>query len=103
MYSIREVLARPQVLSTNRHLMQGYVDLTNVKWDAAKKQLSGLAKVVGGEPFRMVVAGNGMAIKTASAQGASVKIEKPPGVAGLQVLVLESPGNAEASWCITYE
>ena len=103
MYSIREVLTRPQVLSTNRHLMQGYVDLANVKWDATKKQLTGLAKVVGGEAFRMVIAGNGLAIKTAEAQGASVKIEKQPGVEGLAVLVLGSPGNAEAAWCITYE
>jgi len=103
MYSIREVLARPQVLSTNRHLMQGYVDLANVKWDAAKKQLSGSAKVVGGEPFRIAVAGNGLAVKTAAAQGASVKIDKQPGVEGLHVLVLISPGNAEAAWCITYE
>jgi hypothetical protein len=83
--------------------MQGYVDLANVKWDAAKKQLSGLAKVVGGEPFRMVIAGNGMAIKTAAAQEASVKIEKQPGVEGLPVLVLRSPGNAEAAWSISYE
>ena len=35
MYAVREVLDRPQVLSTNLHLMQGYVDMANIKWDVA--------------------------------------------------------------------
>jgi hypothetical protein len=57
MLSIRKVESNPQVLSTNRHLMQGQFDLTDVQWDG--RRLSGKAKVVAGEPFKIVIALNG--------------------------------------------
>ncbi len=102
MYSVREVLSHPQVLSTNRHLMQGFIDLANVKWDASHKQISGVAKVVGGEPFRIVLAGNGSKAGKASAQRAKASIEAHPGEGGLEVLVLESPENRDIAWSVTY-
>ena len=102
MYSVREVLSHPQVLSTNRHLMQGFIDLANVKWDASHKQISGVAKVVGGEPFRIVLAGNGSKAGKASAQRAKASIEAHPGEGGLEVLVLESPENGDIAWSVTY-
>ena len=34
MISVRKVQAHPQVLSTSRHVLQGWVDLSDVKWDA---------------------------------------------------------------------
>ena len=97
-----EVLSHPQVLSTNRHLMQGFIDLANVKWDASHKQISGVAKVVGGEPFRIVLAGNGSKAGKASAQRAKASIEAHPGEGGLEVLVLESPENGDIAWSVTY-
>ena len=60
MLSVRKVQSNPQVLSTNRHLLQGWVDLAEVKWNPADKTLSGIAKVIGGEPFRIIVANNGL-------------------------------------------
>ena len=102
MYAVREVLAQPQVLSTNRHLMQGYVDLANIKWDAAAKQLSGTAQVIGGEAFRIVVAGNGAGAKNATATGAQAKVEAHPKEAALSVIVLERPTNGEVAWKIQY-
>ncbi|MCX6872405.1 MAG: hypothetical protein NTW21_01135 [Verrucomicrobia bacterium] len=57
MLSIRKVGKTPQVLSTNRHLMQGHLDLADVKWDG--RRLTGKAKVVAGEPFEIVIALNG--------------------------------------------
>jgi len=57
MLSIRKVETAPQVLSTNRHLMQGQFDLTDVHWDG--RRLAGKAKVVAGEPFKIVIALNG--------------------------------------------
>jgi hypothetical protein len=40
-----------------RHLMQGHLDLADVKWDG--RRLTGKAKVVAGEPFKIVIALNG--------------------------------------------
>ena len=102
MYAVREVLDRPQVLSTNRHLMQGYVDLANIKWDAATKQLSGTAQVVGGEAFRIVLAGNGARALSVTASGGQAGLEKHPKESGLSVLVLERSTNGEVNWQINY-
>ena len=102
MFSVREVLDHPQVLSTNRHLMQGYVDLANVKWDASNKTLSGTAKVVGGEPFRIVVASNGSQVRKVGAEGARAYMEMHPADPGLAVLVLQLPENGDVSWRVNY-
>ncbi len=51
MISVRECLDRPQVLSTDRHLMQGYLDLEGVDWDKERQVLSGVSKVVGDDPY----------------------------------------------------
>ncbi|MFA6129286.1 MAG: hypothetical protein WC699_18445 [Bacteroidales bacterium] len=102
MFSVREVLNYPQVLSTNRHLMQGYVDLADVKWDADKRRLSGIAKAVGGEPFKIVLARNGVKARNVSAKGARVKLEAYPSDPNLSVLVLERPDNGDVFWQISY-
>lgn len=41
--SVRERLGRPQLVGTNRHLTQGAIELKDVKWNAASRQLSGTA------------------------------------------------------------
>jgi len=101
MYSVRLVLAHPQVLSTNRHLMQGYVDLADVKWDAAAKQLSGIAKVIGGEPFRITLANNGLkpvSVKTGT--GTSLLEQNAGG--DLSVVVISSADNDNCAWRVNY-
>lgn len=55
--SIRKIQKNPQVLSTNRHIMQGQSELFDVKWK--NNNLSGKAKVVGSEPMKIVIALNG--------------------------------------------
>ncbi len=102
MFSVREALDHPQVLSTSRHLMQGYLDLSNVEWNPTTRQLRGVAKVVGGEPFRIVLAGNGAKAGKASADGATARIESHPANPGLSVLVLARPDNGNVPWCVDY-
>ena len=45
----------PQVISTSRHIAHGAIELIDVNWDAEKRILSGMSKVVGGEPYSLVV------------------------------------------------
>ena len=101
MLSIRKVQQNPQVLSTNRHVLQGWVDLANVKWDGKGKCLSGVARVIGGEPFKIVVAGNGSTATKVTAAGAQAKLEKHP-ADGLAQIILERPENGDVSWQVTY-
>ena len=88
MLSVRKVEPHPQVLSTNRHLMQGYLDLADVKWDG--RRLTGKATVVAGEPFRIVVALNGFRPENVavSADGQ------------LGVLTINRPRNETVEWSI---
>ena len=51
--AVHEEQARPQFLSSNRHLTQGAVDLEDLAWDAKKKELSGTVKLVGGYPTQL--------------------------------------------------
>lgn len=101
MLSIRRVQPDPQVLSTNRHVLQGWVDLSGVKWDAGRRVLSGTARVIGGEPFKIVVAGNGRTAIRATASGARAKLIRNR-ADGLVEIILERPDNGDVSWKINY-
>jgi len=71
MVSVRKVEAHPQVVSTNRHIMQGMMECHEVRWSGQTNTLSGKVDVVGGEAFVLVVAGNGR--KVAGCEGAEVR------------------------------
>lgn len=86
MLSVRKVEKCPQVLSTSRHIMQGYYELSDVKWSGHR--LTGKAKVVAGEPFRIVIACNGFRPE-----------DMPLTDDGqLAVLTLESRQNESIAW-----
>jgi hypothetical protein len=90
MLSIRKVEKNPQVISTNRHIMQGHLDLADVKWDG--RRLTGRAKVVAGEPFRIVIALNGRQPENL----------KPSGDGRLAVLTLQQATNQTVEWSINF-
>jgi hypothetical protein len=102
MISVRKALPHPQVISTDRHLLQGWVDLADVKWDPAAKTLRGKARVIGGEPFKIVVAGNGHTARTARAEGAVAELTPHP-AAGLSCLTLSTAATAEIAWAVAFE
>jgi hypothetical protein len=102
MLSIRKVQANPQVLSTDRHVLQGWVDLAEVKWDPSAKRLSGIAKVIGGEPFKLVVANNGLNPLKATAQDGTAKLASASG-SELSTVVLERPANGNVAWQIDFK
>ena len=90
MLSIRKVEKNPQVLSTNRHLMQGHLDLDDVKWDG--RRLTGRARVVAGEPFRIVIALNGRQPENL----------KPSEDGRLAVLTLQQATNQTVAWSVNF-
>ncbi len=67
MMSVREQTKNPQVLSTDRHLMQGFIELSNVQY--TNRLLSGDAQLVENETMKIIIAINGKKPK-------SVLIEK---------------------------
>ena len=97
MISLRKALAHPQVISTNRHLLQGWVELKDLAWDSAGRSLSGIAQVIGGEPFKIVIANNGAQPLRLEATPGKAEL-RPHAIAGLTELVLSTPENREVSW-----
>ena len=91
------------MLSTSRHVLQGWVDLADVKWDGAGKTLGGVARVVGGEPFRIVLAGNGRKPMKAVAAGGQARLEAHPAGAGYVTVILECQENKDISWKVEFE
>ncbi|MCE5271730.1 hypothetical protein LLH00_10655 [bacterium] len=103
MLSVHEQEPNPQFISTDRHLMQGYVDFAGQPvWDAGKGELAGVAKVVGGETFNITLALNGFKPGPASADaGAGIKVTALGN--GLARLSLDSARNAEVRWRVAFE
>lgn len=102
MLSIHEVTDRPQFIATDRHIMQGYIDLSDVQWDAKTNQLSGTSKVVGDDPYTVVIATNGYAPQTATLDHptAQVKISK---VDDRYIkLTISADNNAAIRWSVKF-
>jgi len=102
MISLRKAQPQPQVISTDRHVLQGWVDLADVRWDARTRTLRGTAHVIGGDPFKIVVADNGGRALAAEAAGGRAEL-KPHPVAGLSCLTLATAANADVPWAVKYQ
>lgn len=97
MVSLRRALDRPQVVSTNRHLMQGMVECHDVKWSPKKKTMSGAVDVVGGEDFVLTIAINGADV--IDCRGATVRKRK--GERDVVDLVFRSEVNNTMTFVLT--
>lgn len=102
MLSVRKALPHPQVLSTSRHVLQGWVDLANVNWDGANRRLTGTAKVIGGETYRITLALNGYTADTAEADGAAIQVTPRAGDEPLAEVSLRTEHNRDVSWKVVF-
>lgn len=103
MISIHEAEKNPQFISTNRHIMQGYVDMTRYpSWNSSRKKLSGKSKVVGGEACRIIIALNGFKPVKALAMGARASVKVLDKMNGLAVLEIMKAENGEVEWEIDF-
>ena len=103
MLAVHRVESVPQFLSTNRHIMQGYVDLVKrPAWDAHSGTLEGSSRVAAGEPYKVVLAGNGFRAVSASAVGAKATIEPVPGGDGLVRLSLDAVDGGVIAWSVHF-
>ena len=103
MLSVRKAQPNPQVLSTNRHVLQGWVDLSNVTWNSASRSLTGTARLIGGEPFRIVLACNGFKPAAATAAADQARLDAHPNGTGYATLVLENSATSEVAWSVKFD
>jgi len=95
-----------QLVSTSRHITQGWVDLVSQNYDPAKNLYAGRSRVVRGDPYELRFAfprGKNFVVKSATAHGASgnlpVKITNHQGWAAVE---FTSPRTAEVSWEVSF-
>lgn len=102
MLAIHAAEENPQWISTDRHVMQGYVDLKEKPaWDASLHALSGVSSVVGGEPYCVTLALNGRQAQTCQVQGATGKL-KERDEPGLVDLVIQAARTADTRWSVFF-
>ena len=100
---MRPAVDHPQLISTSRHITQGVVDVAEENWDAAEKALSGVSRVVGGDPYELRIskpAGSLLILKKASADGGVAAFEEEP--LGWRVR-WNSATNRDILWSIEFE
>ncbi len=100
-FSVHEVTNHPQFISTNRHIMQGYMELHNVQWNEKRKEYSGNADVVGGETMEIVIAPNGKKVLKVKTDKGTASIEKTGN--GLLILKISSKANVSVNWRIFFK
>jgi hypothetical protein len=102
MLSVRKRLPHPQVLSTDRHLMQGLVELSDLTWDG--DVLSGKIRMAARESIRIVIARNGHHPVAAKADCRNARLHADPQEQDdLMILELESEEAGLYRWQIPYE
>lgn len=104
MLSVHAQQTHPQWISTNRHLMQGYVDLIEKpRWQVSTRTLQAISDVVENEPYRVTLALNGFIPLSAKATGVQATLTKRPGLSGLVDLVITSSEGGHIPWSVTFE
>jgi hypothetical protein len=120
MMSVRAAEDHPQPLSTNRHLMQGMVDLLDCRWDPGSKVLGGISAVAGGETYKIVIAANGYRARAAAVdetisrsierstvgsvkRPASASVRTLPGEPALFELTIDRADAGQVAWTVTFE
>lgn len=101
--AVHRALNRPQFLSSDRHVTQGAVELTQLEWNAAAKALSGTVKAVAGDTFTLRFrAPAGFALASARAEegvACAAAAEEPEVVA----VTLKSPATRTVSFSLTWK
>jgi hypothetical protein len=94
--------SHPQLISTSRHITQGWVDVIKTHYDEATKAYSGTSRVVKDDPYELRFAfprGLGMAVTAATAGGLPVTIANHQGWSTIR---FTSPKNQEVKWSVTF-
>lgn len=102
MISVHKQENHPQFISTNRHIMQGYVDLKEVAYDDETKILSGLSSVVEDEVYEVVIALNQSKIESVScSQQAKCRVNE---TANKDIIKLQitSGVNKDIKWSLKF-
>lgn len=108
--ALRQLLNRPQIVSTSRHITQGAIDIIEEKWNKQKNVLSGKSKVVGDDPYELRIFALSDAI---SWQAISASVSEEDRKSGVTVGIrqidsevrvrIKSTESRDVSWSIVFK
>jgi len=108
--SIQQLLERPVLVSTSRHVTQGIVDVAEQSWDSRKNELCGKSRVVGSDPYELRIF---TPTDTADWQVSSADISRADHEADITIktkqtgpeirITINSPENRLVSWKIVFK
>ena len=97
--SVHEKVDYPQFISTNRHMMQGYVDMPEKpEWNSGEMKLTGTSAVISGEAYSIIVALNGYTPESISAGHAGSVFELWDANEQLARISIHSDKTEEIVW-----
>lgn len=109
--ALARLAARPQLVSTSRHVTQGAIDVAQVDWDGQTRTLSGRSRVVGRDPYELRI--TAPRVGRRSFRLAQAGVSKAAADAGVKVrasqagpyvrVTLESRESREVAWRVTFE
>jgi hypothetical protein len=99
-YSVHEVKNHPQFISTNRHVMQGLMELHDVNWDRVNRIYSGRVDVIGAETMEIVIALNGYNTPTANSNRGIIDLKKIGN--DLAQLKIDCKDNNTVNWSLSF-
>lgn len=94
------------MLSTNRHLLQGDFDVSNVNYDAASKTMTGTSEIVGNDTYKAIIPlnDNKLLVKDFSIDNDAVTTSYVQSPFGNYVeLTLDAAENQTVNWTLTFE
>src|SRR6266516_2327506 len=98
--ALRAALARPQVVGTSRHVVQGAVDLTDERWAQATRTLYGKSVNLDGQPYTVTIAvPRGMRAATCKSD-LPCTVKRLPG--GQAVLQWQKSDGRDLSWEVKF-
>ncbi len=92
-----------QLVSTSRHITQGWVDLEHLEFNAGENTYSGNSKLVAGDPYELRFAfprGKGFRVSRASAGKLPVTVRNYETWAAVE---FQSPATGDVAWEVSFE
>lgn len=97
---------RIQLISTSRHITQGWVDLVKLSWDETRNTCTGTSKVIRNDPYELRFVfprGTNFVIAGASARAASGELPvRTVNHQGWAVVQITAPQTTEVTWEVKF-
>ena len=101
--AIHGVSPVPQFLSTNRHLYQGYLDISKYPvWNEKELTLQATSKLISGDVYKIIIAGNGYTPKQCEAAGSQCAISLIDQKNEIYEISITSKESTETGWKIAF-